>query len=48
MLQVLRGEVEDLRILLQAADRKFESLKKEKDLESIEQGRLIAALESKV
>ena len=45
---VLRSEVEDVRCLLQAAERQVDSLKKERDMESIESGRRLAALESKV
>ncbi|KAL9974095.1 hypothetical protein ACROYT_G011096 [Oculina patagonica] len=47
-LTVLRSEVEDVRCLLQAAERQVDSLKKERDMESIESGRRLAALESKL
>ena len=45
---VLRSEVDDVKCLLQAAERQVDSLKKERDMESIESARRLAALESKV
>ena len=45
---VLRSEVEDLKCSLQASERQVDSLKKERDMESIESGRRLASLESKV
>ena len=45
---VLRSEVDDVKCLLQAAERQVDSLKKERDMESIESARRVAALESKV
>ena len=47
-LSVLKGENEDLKICLQQADRQIESLKKDRDMDSINSGRKTAALESKV
>ncbi|CAH3020308.1 unnamed protein product, partial [Porites evermanni] len=47
-LTVLRSEVEDLKCSLQASVRQVDSLKKERDMESIESGRKLAALESKL
>ena len=48
LCSVLRSEVDDVKCLLQAAERQVDSLKKERDMESIESARRLAALESKV
>ena len=48
LVSVLRSEMEDEKCMLQAAERQVGSLKKERDLESIETGRRLASLESKV
>ena len=40
--------MDDVKCLLQAAERQVDSLKKERDMESIESARRLAALESKV
>ena len=45
---VLRSEIEDVKCSLQASERQVDSLKKERDMESIESGRRLASLESKV
>ena len=45
---VLKSEVEDLRILLQAADKDVDTLKRARNSDAIESGRRYAALESKV
>lgn len=45
---VLRSEIEDLKCSMQASQRQVDSLKKERDMESIESGRRLATLESKV
>ncbi|XP_020614830.1 kinesin-like protein KIF15 isoform X3 [Orbicella faveolata] len=47
-LTVLRSEIDDVKCLLQAAERQVDSLKKERDMESIESARRLAALESKL
>ena len=47
-LPVLKSEVEDLRILIQSADRDVESLKRARNNDAIEAGRRYASLESKV
>ena len=40
--------MDDLKCSLQASERQVDSLKKERDMESIESGRRLASLESKV
>ena len=45
---MLKSEVEDLRILIQAADKDVESLKRLRNNDAIEGGRRYASLESKV
>ena len=45
---MLKSEVEDLRILIQSADRDVESLKRLRNNDAIEAGRRYASLESKV
>ncbi|KAK3746376.1 hypothetical protein QZH41_018195 [Actinostola sp. cb2023] len=45
---ILTSEVEDLKIVLQSADKELEYIKRQRDLESIETGRAVASLESKV
>jgi len=45
---VLTEEVDDLKIVLQSADKELETIKKQRDLESIETGRALSSLESKV
>ncbi|XP_048576584.1 kinesin-like protein KIF15 isoform X2 [Nematostella vectensis] len=45
---ILGSEVEDLKIVLQSADKELEYVKKQRDLESIEVGRKTASLESQV
>ena len=47
-LEVLKSEVEDLRILVQAADKDVETLKRARNSDAIESGRRYAGLESKV
>lgn len=47
-LTVLRSEIEDLKCSMQASQRQVDSLKKERDMESIESGRRLATLESKL
>ena len=45
---MLKSEVEDLRILIQAADKEVDSLKRARNNDAIEGGRRYAGLESKV
>ena len=45
---MLKSEVEDLRILVQAADKDVETLKRARNSDAIESGRRYASLESKV
>ena len=44
----MKSEVEDFRILLKAADKDVETLKRARNNDAIESGRRYAALESKV
>ncbi|XP_065064430.1 kinesin-like protein KIF15 isoform X2 [Rhopilema esculentum] len=46
--QLLKSEVEDLRILIQAADKEVDSLKRARNNDAIEGGRRYAGLESKL
>ena len=45
---MLKSEVEDLKILLQSADKQLENLKRERNNDIIDNGRKCASLESKV
>lgn len=47
-ITVLKSENEDLKICLQQADKQIKSLKKDRDMDSINSGRKTAALESKL